>query len=350
MKKHFGFLVMILFLTGNLSFAQDYEQIESFAGYWKFSVGDNKEWSNEDFDDSDWDVIKAPATWESQGYDDYNGYAWYRKTFEWDDFRDIESPIYLLLGNIDDVDEAYLNGKRLGSTGSFPPDLKVNWRQRRAYRIPKELLKSDEKNTIAVRVYDYNGLGGMRSGKIGIYTDYDYHYIDIPLTGNWKFKAGKDSDWSKKKFNDYNWSEIYVPDNWENQGYEDLDGYACYRKDFDLNEEPDDKLYLVLGRIDDYDRVYVNGEFVGSNKDLEDSYGRLHENQYWQTVRVYRLPSGLLREGKNQIAVFVNDQQGLGGIYSGPVGITSRYDAQKIIKKYERNRSVFEIFIESFFD
>ncbi len=350
MKKHFGFLALLLLLIGNLSFAQDYAQIESFAGYWKFSVGDNPAWANENWDDSDWDRIKVPASWESQGYDDYNGYAWYRKTFEWDNFDDIASPIYLLLGSIDDADEAYLNGKLIGKKGSFPPNFATGWAHLRAYRIPKELLKSKGKNTIAVRVYDYNEGGGIRNGKVGIYTDYDYRYVDLPLTGKWKFKPGHNRDWSKMKYNDLNWEEIYVPDVWENQGYEDLDGQACYRKIFSMKEKPDDDLYLVLGRIDDYDQVYINGEFIASNKDLKDTYGRIYNNQYYNTVRVYQIPDDLLRQGKNQITVFVNDPHGLGGIYSGPVGITSEYDAAKIIRKYKRDRNVFESIIESFFD
>lgn len=350
MKTHFGLLALILLLTGNLSVAQDFAQVESFAGYWKFSVGDNPAWANENHNDSDWDIIKVPASWESQGYDDYNGYAWYRKTFERENFNETESPIYLLLGGIDDVDEVYLNGEFIGRTGSFPPNFDGKSRQQRAYRIPKELLKSKGKNTIAIRVYDYIGGGGIHNGKVGIYTDYDYRYIDIPLSGNWKFKAGNNRDWCKMKYPDQNWESIYVPGNWENQGYKDLDGYACYRKVFSINEEPDDDLFVILGRIDDYDRVYINGEFIASYKDLKSTFRHVSDNQAWNTIRVYPIPDDLLKEGKNQISVLVNDAQGLGGIYSGAVGITSEYNASKIKRKYERNRSTFETIIEAFFD
>ena len=117
-----------------------------------------------------------------------------------------------------------------------------------------------------------------------------------------------------------------------------------------MKDTPDDNLFLVLGRIDDYDRVYLNGEFVASSRDLKGVYGSIDENQYWHTVRVYKIPDNLLKEGKNQITVVVDDPHGLGGIYSGPVGITSRYNATKIIRKYDRDRNLFETIIESFFD
>jgi hypothetical protein len=39
-------------------------------------------------------------------------------------------------------------------------------------------------------------------------------------------------------------------------GFPDFDGYACYRKAFELNNKitDDEKLYLILGKIDDRDR------------------------------------------------------------------------------------------------
>ncbi len=35
-----------------------------------------------DFDDSKWDKITVPSSWENQGFRGYNGYAWYRVSFE----------------------------------------------------------------------------------------------------------------------------------------------------------------------------------------------------------------------------------------------------------------------------
>ena len=78
------------------------------TGYWKFSIGDDSAWASPDYDDDNWEEIKVPSNWEDQGYYGYNGFAWYRKTFEIsDDFKDED--LYLNLGVIDDVDETYFN-------------------------------------------------------------------------------------------------------------------------------------------------------------------------------------------------------------------------------------------------
>ena len=51
-------------------------------GNWRFSIGDDTAWASPYFKDNDWEKIKVPAMWEDQGFHGYNGYAWYRKTFD----------------------------------------------------------------------------------------------------------------------------------------------------------------------------------------------------------------------------------------------------------------------------
>lgn len=348
MFKYLGFFIIVILLTGFQGKAQDYEQIESLTGYWKFSVGDDGDWAAPNYNDSDWDEIKVPDSWENQGYDDYNGYAWYRKTFKWDKFE-MNIPLFLLIGNIDDADEVYLNGEFLGKTGAFPPNFVSKWGEQRVYRIPTGKLRNNVTNTIAVRVYDYNGGGGIRGGRVGIYYDYDIRYLDFPLSGEWKFKMGRNKEWSQDKYPDQDWETIFVPATWESQGH-NYDGYACYRKTFRINKDFDDDMYLVLGKVDDFDHVYLNGEFLGSYKDIKRSFQYTRENQEWLNIRYYPIPENLLKKGTNQITVHVYDHGGLGGIYAGPVGLTSAYNCNKLKRKYQRSRSLFEVFIESVFD
>ncbi|MBK6679705.1 MAG: hypothetical protein IPG53_06595 [Ignavibacteriales bacterium] len=35
---------------------------------WKFQIGDDSAWSQIDFDDSKWDKITVPSSWENQGF------------------------------------------------------------------------------------------------------------------------------------------------------------------------------------------------------------------------------------------------------------------------------------------
>ena len=89
------------------------QRIESLTGNWKFSIGDNMNWSAYNFEDSDWESIRVPGNWENQGFHGYDGYAWYRNEFTVD-VKYASSSLYLSLGYIDDVDEVYVNGKLIG--------------------------------------------------------------------------------------------------------------------------------------------------------------------------------------------------------------------------------------------
>ena len=57
------------------------KRVVKLSGDWKFSVGDSVDWAAPGFPDHGWATIHAPDAWQSEGYPDYNGYAWYRKTF-----------------------------------------------------------------------------------------------------------------------------------------------------------------------------------------------------------------------------------------------------------------------------
>ncbi len=138
---------------------------------WLFQTGDDISYSQIDFDDSKWHAIDVPANWENRGYQDYDGYAWYRVHFQLKK-NEIRNDLYLLAGKIDDVDETYLNGVLIGSKGKFPPEAGSAWNEQRGYKIPKGLLK--EKNILAVRVYDGQGGGGIYGGLIGILKKSDY--------------------------------------------------------------------------------------------------------------------------------------------------------------------------------
>jgi sialate O-acetylesterase len=86
----------------------------------------------------------------------------------------------LLIGKIDDIDQVYLNGTLVGSTGKFPTKRseEVNTGQEydafRGYFIPDGLLKKNQKNVIAVRVLDTGGAGGIYEGPVGIITQAKY--------------------------------------------------------------------------------------------------------------------------------------------------------------------------------
>ncbi|WP_394835889.1 hypothetical protein LVJ94_03135 [Pendulispora rubella] len=103
-------------------------------GPWRFHTGDDPRWADPDFDDSDWenvDLTPAPGAhdadvglsgyvpgWRARGHSGHWGYAWYRMRIS------VAAPpgYPLALAGPPYVDEAYqvfLDGKLLGSSGTF---------------------------------------------------------------------------------------------------------------------------------------------------------------------------------------------------------------------------------------
>lgn len=70
-----GFVIL---LSASTLFANEWEKVVNLRGYWKFTIGDDMKWAEPNYPDNNWEKIKVPASWESQGFHGYNGYAWYR--------------------------------------------------------------------------------------------------------------------------------------------------------------------------------------------------------------------------------------------------------------------------------
>jgi hypothetical protein len=350
MKNKLLYISAIIILTNAVSKAEDLKKIVSLSGYWKFSIGDDKKWSNPAFDDSDWDQIRVPGSWENEGYAEYNGYAWYRKSFKLEDIP-LDETMYLLLGRIDDADEVFVNGKLVGKSGSFPPAFETAYNKPRRYVLPAAYLKTNGLNTIAVRVYDTFHSGGIVDGSVGIYLSADNAYLDINLGGKWKFKTGENKAWRAAEFDDSAWKEINVPSEWENEGYVNYDGYAWYRKKFTFPSGfMTENLYLSLGKIDDEDDVYFNGVHIGSVFDLKKDKEYRRAGYEYNARRIYKIPEHAInKKGVNVISVRVYDGQLRGGIYEGPIGIMKKDNYRKYFNKYHSNQSFWDYLFDGFF-
>ncbi|MEO2034599.1 MAG: acetylxylan esterase, partial [Planctomycetaceae bacterium] len=149
-------------------------QIIDLGAAWHFHPGDDPTWSQPQFDDSQWPTINAGKPWEDQGYTDHDGFAWYRKQItipsrlrEQARYR-LSGALWLSLDRIDDVDATWVNGRRVGGSGSFPPDYVSAWQVRRSYSVPGNLIRWDQANVIAVRVYDGQRTGGLIGKRLQI--------------------------------------------------------------------------------------------------------------------------------------------------------------------------------------
>lgn len=290
-------------------------------GEWLFATGDDANRALPDYDDASWSRVNVYENWEDHGYRDYDGYAWYRRSFELD-AANLSQPLYAFLGKIDDVDEVFVNGHAIGGLGGFPPDYSIAWDVERFYRVPSDLLHAGI-NVIAIRVYDGGGDGGITGKGLGLYTTSLPRPL-IDLAGKWKFATGNNPDWKAHSIGEEGFHSIQVPTNWDNVGYKYYDGHAWYRKTFGpLPVSENETLILFLGKIDDTDEVFLNGKRIGGTsgaRGVEDSGA-----SYYDMNRRYEFSSDLLQEN-NVLAVHVYDGQQGGGIYSGPVGIMKKTD------------------------
>jgi beta-galactosidase len=141
-------------------------ELSVVPGGWRFHKGDDAAWKARELDDSDWQKVVLPDNWERHSnYSEDNVYGWFRRCIEVPaelKGKDFE----LLLGCIDDVDEAFLNGERIGGTGSFPPDYRTAYDTPRRYRVPASLVRGDGLDVLAVRVFDGNGNGGINEAGV----------------------------------------------------------------------------------------------------------------------------------------------------------------------------------------
>ena len=328
-------------------FAQDWERFVNLEGNWKFSIGDDLRWAKNSYSDDEWEEIKVPSSWEEEGFHGYNGYAWYRKHFTLSEGTPYRV-VYLFLGKVDDVDQVYINGNLIGSSGSFPPDYQTAYFAFRKYPVPIHFLKKGNDNVIAVRVYDSELSGGIMGDDIGLYVNSNIPVANVNLEGFWKFKTGDNKEWRKSNFNDKSWGNIIVPGFWESQGYNNYNGFGWYRKTFKIPSElKDKKLVLMIGKIDDLDQVYLNGELVGSTGTIKDNPEENKFSQEYAQFRGYYIQDGIIKPNEeNVIAVRVYDGWRDGGIYEGPIGLITQERYTKFWRKKKDYKNIFELIFD----
>lgn len=132
------------------------------------------------FDDSAWGTIPG-GPWKQSGVSGlatFEGAMWLRTTVDLTAAQ-AASARTLRLGAIDQYDDTWINGRRVGSSS-------VNW-YGRSYPVPTGTLHAG-RNVIAIRVLGGNGPGGLSDE-----ADRGFELVDgstVPLPGTWRYKAG----------------------------------------------------------------------------------------------------------------------------------------------------------------
>jgi putative membrane-bound dehydrogenase-like protein len=143
-----------------------------------------------DADCAEWETVSVP------GEQSFTGNAWYRTwfkphaTFFSKHERDLfgESVILNIRG-LRGAHEVYINGKKIGSGGQFPPNFKDGREGNHRHKIPSGSLVTDQWNELTVRVHNPEGKGGFLTEAPFVMN----YFWECVFEGNWEFRRGDDA-------------------------------------------------------------------------------------------------------------------------------------------------------------
>jgi sialate O-acetylesterase len=122
-------------------------------------------------------------------------------------------------------------------------------------------------------------------------------------SGNWYSALNAKDEgikgaWSNEVLDTKDWQNFQVPGYLKEQGSDFINGAVWFRKTFELTAEQAAKMGTVwLGCIVDGDQVFVNGKEIG-------------QTGYQYPPRIYAVPAGVLKAGKNTISIRVTSYSG----------------------------------------
>jgi len=125
---------------------------------WRFAVGDSAVWARPGHPDGTWHPLAAPAVFASLGFPGYRGYAWYRYRYQVDSA--VTEPMGLRVQSIIAAYEVFVDGRRIGGFGDFPPRYRPRSDVPLTFAVPAAALAHGE-HVIAVRVYSDERAGGI---------------------------------------------------------------------------------------------------------------------------------------------------------------------------------------------
>lgn len=161
---------------------EDPANLVRLTGKWKFITDDRPQLARPDYDDSRAPLINVESEWRLQGVD-HRANAWFRlKVGVGEAFRGKD--LGFIVPPVSAASEVYFNGKLVGHDG--PPEQQgepaVAYATFRVYQVPANLVNYAGENTLAIRVRQYQGIGGLFGNNyifLGEYTIAYARYITL---------------------------------------------------------------------------------------------------------------------------------------------------------------------------
>jgi len=130
---------------------------------WRFrkdpeNVGVERGFFRVDFDDGDWQRLRARSAEEGRIWAGYDGWGWYRCRVPIDAGWK-GRPVRIVFDSVDDMYRLYVNGREAGGHGRM--DRSETSYLQRTWVDVSDLVEPGRENTLVVRVYDWVGAGGL---------------------------------------------------------------------------------------------------------------------------------------------------------------------------------------------
>lgn len=131
------------------------------------------------------------------------------------------------------------------------------------------------------------------------YGSFLMHWLDQYDVG------GRDGAWAKADLDDSRWTPVHLPGGFAELGVVATPCVCWFRREINLPANlPVEPAKIFLGEVEKMDTTYINGRWVGASSWVEHP-------------RVYLIPAGTLKPGRNVVAVRVFKTKPDGGFRSG---------------------------------
>ena len=147
--------------------------------------------------DPDWQAIPVPGAWEKSGLHGtaaYDGHAWYRG---WvmphaECFSEHRSDLFresvgLVVQGVADAHEVFINGQRIGTGGTLPPEFTSGRDMNLRHKIPAGVLQPNRWNEILIHVFNESDNGGFTTEPPMLVT----YLKECRMAGPWEFRLGE---------------------------------------------------------------------------------------------------------------------------------------------------------------
>lgn len=144
--------------------------------------------------DEEWKLVPVPGRWETV-FGDHDGFAWL-KTYVVLPAAWAGQSLTLHAGRIDDSDETFFNGEKVGGFGEMKVGGRGAFGTDRIYEIPGTLVQAGI-NLISIRIFDIGGAGGLTVGPV---------FLEGPSSaislsgGTWLGREGDNLNWKNWQF------------------------------------------------------------------------------------------------------------------------------------------------------